>query len=160
MTTSCTGSGAATCVPSTTCWQWIQANCTTSAGGKSILKSATHFLSSRSGDVVEACTGIYFVAERVPELHKFLDCDLLPEGVSSWMILHSLSDSIKNFVGWRSGSKAKKKEVGFLRSWTASRVERYLRSSLHYPAMGVSDQRSNKPTSTASDTATRRKFGD
>ena len=53
------------------------------------------------GDVVEACTGIFFVAERVPELQKFLDCDFLPEGVSSWMILHSLSDSIRNFVGSR-----------------------------------------------------------
>ncbi len=64
------------------------------------------------GDIVEACTGIFFVAERVPELQKFSDGDFLPEGVSSWMILHSLSDSIKNFVGWRSGSKAKRKKSG------------------------------------------------
>jgi hypothetical protein len=28
------------------------------------------------------------------------------------MILHSLSDSIRNFVGWRSGSKAKRKKSG------------------------------------------------
>ena len=56
--------------------------------------------------------------------------------------------------------QSQEKEVGFLRSWTESQVERYLQSSLPYPTMGVSDQRSNKPTSTASDTATRRKFGD
>ena len=64
------------------------------------------------GDVVEAATGIFLIAERVPELQKFLDCEFLPEGVASWMILHSMSDSIRNFVGWRSGSKAKRKKSG------------------------------------------------
>ena len=64
------------------------------------------------GDIVEAATGIFHIAERVPELQKFLDCEFLPEDVASWMILHSISDSIRNFVGWRPGSKSKRKKTG------------------------------------------------
>ena len=64
------------------------------------------------GDIIEAATGIFHIAERVPELQKFLDCEFLPEDVASWMILHSLSDSIRNFVGWRPGSKSKRKKTG------------------------------------------------
>ena len=64
------------------------------------------------GDIIEAATGIFHIAERVPELQKFLDCEFLPEDVASWMILHSISDSIRNFVGWRPGSKSKRKKTG------------------------------------------------
>ena len=61
-------------------------------------------------DVVEAALGIFIIAERVPELNAYLLKEFLPDGVDGWQILHSLSDSIRNFRGWREGSRSKRKK--------------------------------------------------
>jgi hypothetical protein len=62
------------------------------------------------GDIVEAALGILIIADRVPELEAYLTKQFLPEGVEGWQVLHSLSDSIRNFQGWRDGSISKRKK--------------------------------------------------
>ena len=53
------------------------------------------------GDIVEAALGILIIAEKVPELETYLNEHFLPEGVEGWQILHSLSDSIRTFTGYK-----------------------------------------------------------
>ena len=62
------------------------------------------------GDIVEAALGILIIANRVPELEAYLTKQFLPEGVQEWQILHSLSDSIRNFQGWKEGAISKRKK--------------------------------------------------
>ena len=52
--------------------------------------------------------GILIIAERVPELDDFLR-EFLTEDITSIQILHSLRNSIRNFVGKHRGSKSKRK---------------------------------------------------
>ena len=60
-------------------------------------------------DKVEAALGILVISERVPELFAFLT-DFLPEGVTPTQILHSMSHSIRHFVGSHRGGKTRRKQ--------------------------------------------------
>jgi hypothetical protein len=63
----------------------------------------------RWGDVVEAALGVLIIAERVPELEAYLAL-MFPSETRSWIILNSLSDSIRKFTGYLPGSKTKRKK--------------------------------------------------
>ena len=43
-------------------------------------------------------------------MNAYLIKQFLPEGVHGWQILHSLSDSIRNFQGWKEGGTSKRKK--------------------------------------------------
>jgi hypothetical protein len=62
------------------------------------------------GDLIEAALGILVIADRVPELETYLTMQFFPDGVEGWQLLHSLSDSIRNFTGWKEGSVSKQKK--------------------------------------------------
>ncbi len=66
----------------------------------------------RWADIAEEALGILVIAERVPELEKFPET-FLPEETTSWKLLNSLSDSIRNFSGCQKGSKARRKKATF-----------------------------------------------
>jgi hypothetical protein len=91
-------------------YSWWRINLEDHGDLEEFLKIVNYGLNmERWGDIIEACLGILIIAERVPELQRFL-LTFMPEEVASWMVLNSLSDSIRNFVGWRQGSKSKRKK--------------------------------------------------
>ena len=94
-------------------YSWLK-NQLTKRGGWEAYK--THMQGSENeelyADKVEAALGALIVAERVLELAALLS-ELLPEGVTSDMIFHSLGNSIRSFKGGERGGRKRRRRSTF-----------------------------------------------